>query len=93
MRRLLGPGRVEGFRRGQHRARLDVGLALREGVEDVLRYAEAERQHVLGRHVDPVRDREGAVLGKGAVVKREDEVAGHVANGLDRVTVALGEDP
>jgi len=63
-------------------------IALREGVEGVLRHAEVERQHVFGRHVDPVRDREGAVLRKGAVVKGEDEVAGQVADGLDRVTVA-----
>src|SRR5580704_10888835 len=72
---------------------LDVGFALGKGVEGFLRQAEVERQHVLRSDVDPVGDRERAVLGKGAVVEGEDEVAGLVADGLDRVTVALGEEP
>src|SRR5258708_7051773 len=89
----LGQGASRASDAGSTGPRLDVDLALREGVEDVLRHAEVERQHVLGRHVDPVRDREGAVLGKAAVVEGEDEVAGLVADGLDRVTVALREEP
>jgi len=48
---------------------------------------------MLLRQVDPVGDREGAVFGERAVVERQDEVAGLVADRLDRVAMALREEP
>src|SRR5689334_14729420 len=68
-------------------------LALRERVEEVLREIEVRRKNFFRRHIDPVGDRERAVLGERAVVERQDEVARLVADALNRMAVALGEVP
>jgi hypothetical protein len=93
VRGFLEPGCVKRLRDRDHRTGLDVGLTLGEGVQGVLRQAEIERQHILRRDVDPIGDREGAVLREGAVVEQQDEVAGLVVARLDRVAVTLREEP
>src|SRR3984893_5478434 len=83
VRGLPWPRRVERLRDGQDRPRLDVGLSLGEHIEEVLRQIEVGRKHVFRRHIDPIGDRERAVLGERAIVEGQDEVAGLVADALD----------
>ena len=91
--RFLWPGRLQRIGGLKDRPRLDIGLALGEGVKHILRQTEIEREHFLGGHVDPVGDRKGPVFRKCAIVERQNEMAGLVADCLDRMAVALGEIP
>jgi len=93
MRRLAGPGRFKRILGRKDGTRLDVGFTFVESVENVVRHPELLRKHILRRQIDPVGDRERAVPGEGAVVERQNEVAGIIADALDRVAVPLCEVP